>query len=243
MRRFVPRLEALEDRRVLDASFSVADGVLTVTGDSKANVVEITDDNGVLTVIVDGETVPETELEGVTDVVLKLGNGNDDVTYTLTGDLAADTARSIEVNLGNGKDTFTGTLNGAIGDGTSLDLTVNGQNGKDEIGITFGGTLAGALNVSASGGNGKDIVSVDLTVDAPETLPTEPIGTLTAEVLGGNGKDDLTLLVTDNSGDDSDELTEDESTLESVTAEVVGGNGKDTIEASDLVEVTAGKAK
>jgi hypothetical protein len=239
LRRFVPRLEALEDRRVLDCSFAVAGGVLTITGDSKGNVVEITDDGTDLTVICDGETVPDTA--GLTGVVLNLRNGHDAVTYTLTGDLAAGTARTIEANLGNGKDTFTGDLAGAVGEGTSLDLTVNGQNGKDEIGITFGGTLAGALSVSASGGNGKDIVSVELTVDPTDPLPTDPIGTLSAEVLGGNGKDDLTLLVTDNSGDDGDDTTDDESKLESVTAEVVGGNGKDTIEASDGVTVTDGK--
>src|SRR5262245_54799758 len=202
MRRFVPRLEPLEDRRVLDCSFAVADGVLTITGDSKGNVVEITDDGTALTIVCDGETIPDTA--DVTGVVLNLRNGNDEVTYTLTGDLATDTARSIEANLGNGKDTFTGTLNGAVAEGTSLDLTVNGQNGKDEISITFGGTLAGDLSVLASGGNGKDSVSVDLTADAPTTLPTDPIGTISAQVLGGNGKDDLTLLVTDNSGDDGD---------------------------------------
>jgi hypothetical protein len=256
--RFVPRLEGLEDRCVPSCTVVESNGVLTITGSQKADVIEIEDDGTELTITCDGEPVEHSG--EATEVVLNLRAGNDTVTYTLTGELAALAARVIEVNLGNGHDTFEGTLEAGLAAGASLELTVLGQNGKDTLGVSadapaniaadaevavvlsggngkdtvdaaFGGLLEGDFSLSASGGNGKDAIAADLTFDAGST------GGVDAEVLGGNGKDDLTFLVTDSSGDDGDPGTEDDSTLDDLIAVLDGGHGKDSVEASDLVDV------
>ena len=263
MPRAALRLESLSDRVVPSATWVEEAGVLTITGDSRANDVEITDDGTTLTITCDGEAV---ELEGdVTEIVLKLGSGNDTVSYTLTGSLAADAARTLDVSLGNGHDSFTATLaDGAglgdnatlnvvargmnghddlafealaadVGAGASLSVELGGGNGKDTLSYAYGGVLLGDLFLSASGGNGKDELSGDLAFAAGST------GTAEAEVLGGNGNDQLALFVADDSGDDGDDTTADASTLADLLATADGGRGPDFADVSEGVEVIAAK--
>ena len=142
--RFVPRLEVLEERRLLACKVVEAGGVLTITGDARANVVQIQDDGTKLTVTCDGKSTDVSA--DVTKVVVNTRQGNDRVSYQLTGDLASGAARTLVVDLGNGNDRFDGTLGGNLAAGASLGVTVRGGNGKDIINFTgdAAGVAAGA---------------------------------------------------------------------------------------------------
>ena len=119
-------------------------GTLTIKLDQQANTVEIKDDGTAsgLTVTVDG--LDQTFSGAAIDkFVLYTRGGWDNVSYTLTQDYTAGTAREVEVFLGNGNDTFTADLGHAIVDSSSLKLTVNGGNGKDDLSVTGIGSVAG----------------------------------------------------------------------------------------------------
>ena len=51
----------------------------------------------------------------------------------------------------------------------------------------------------------------------------------------------MTLLVTDNSGDDGDPATEDVSTLGESSFTVFGGTHPDTADVSDVVDLVSAK--
>jgi len=59
-------------------------------------------------------------------------------------------------------------------------------------------------------------------------------------VVGGRAPNTLTLLVTDNSGDDGDPNTTDTSTLVDSTFTVDSSHGHDTLDISDVVKVIDG---
>jgi hypothetical protein len=254
--RFLPRLEVLEDRRLMACKVIESAGVLTIIGDNRGNDIEIVDDGTSLEITCDGKPVDHSD--DITSIIVNTRNGNDSVSYELSGDLAAGTTRSLSVVLGNGKDSFEGSLDGNLLAGANLSLGVMGGNGKDELNFagegavmagaalsvmlnggnasdiidaTFTGLVEGDLQVSAVGGNAPDWIVADLTLEAGST------GTVDAEVLGGNGPDRLTLKVQDNSGDDGDPATEDDSTLAELVALLDGGRGRDYFRATDNVDV------
>jgi hypothetical protein len=240
-RGFALGLESLGDRIVPSVTMDPpVDGVLTIKGDSGANNVEITDDGTTVTVVSESGT---EEFTDVTEIKVCLGSGNDDVTYTLTGDVAAE--RSLAVYLGNGHDTFAGSFAGSVAGEAeeldeetgepvavpagSLDVSVYGMNGHDTLSFDATGADVGAgasLSVSLGGGNGKD------TLDA--VYAGVLLGDLSIALSGGNGKDTLSAAAT------FDSTGEDETTGEPVAGgtadiEVSGGNGKDrlTLEVTD----------
>jgi hypothetical protein len=255
--RFTPKLESLDNRIVPSCTWNEVGGVLTIYGDQYANVVDIEDDGTALTITCDGDAVPVSA--GVTTVVLTLASGNDEVNYTLTGDLVADTTRRLRVNLANGDDTFNGTLEAGLLDNASLDIGVWGKNGKDEINfaapasniaagaslhlgfgggngkdvidVIYGGQVLGDLTLFGCGGNGKDVLAADLTIDAGST------GNVDARLRGHNAPDYLALHVMDNSGDDGLPETVDVSTLTSLSAVVIGNRGPNTADVTDNVDV------
>ena len=222
IRGFALRLESLSDR-VVPACTAVQNGtVLTITGDSSANVIEITDDGTDLTVTCDGE---EVALTGpVERVELSLGSGNDEVSITFGGTLSG--ARSYDVSLGNGHDTFSATLGegevdpntnepvpSSLADGASLELVVRGMNGHDSLSFDAASTDVGAgatLSVELGGGNGKD--TLDFAYGGIL------LGDLTLSASGGNGKDEV-----------SGEVTFDATSTGTADLDVMGGNGKDTL--------------
>jgi hypothetical protein len=257
--RFRPQLEALTDRVVPSCTWVENGNVLTITGSQRADDIEITDDGTTLTITCDGDPVPVSA--NVTDIVIHAGNGNDTVNYTLTPGATAVT-RTLDVRLGNGDDTFTGTVTGNLADGSALDVTAHGcngkdtmsfadsgdvgagaklsvalcgGNGKDAIDTNFAGVLLGDLTWDVRGGNGKDELSTNMTFNAGST------GTVDAKELGWNAPDTLTMLVTDNSGDDGDPTTTDTSTLGTSTFVVDGGHSHDSFDVSDIVQVLDAK--
>src|SRR5262245_2049274 len=111
-RSFKPSLETLEDRRLLAVSITVEGSTLLIKGNNNANTVTITD-NGSGTAgnfagsTIDGKTTTDLAGTVITHVVVKLKDGSDTVTYSLTGDVSG--TRDCTVNFGGGKDTFTFT--------------------------------------------------------------------------------------------------------------------------------------
>ena len=222
IRGFALSLESLSDR-IVPAATAVQEGtLLTITGDSGANVIEITDDGTELTVVCDGE---EVVLDGpVTEFVLSLGSGNDEVSLTFSG--ALEGTRTFDVSLGNGHDTFTASLgDGAVdpntneavpsslADGAVLELAVRGMNGHDSLSFNAASTDVGAgatLSVELGGGNGKD--TLDYSYGGIR------LGDLTLSASGGNGKDEV-----------SGEATFDATSTGTADLDVMGGNGKDTL--------------
>lgn len=266
IRGFALRLESLSDRVVPACTWTEVDGVLTISGDSKANVIDIVDDGTTLTVTCDGE---EVTLSGdpVTDVVLSLGSGNDEVTYTLNGVL--DGTRTLDVSLGNGHDAFSATLGdgtdpdtgapvlSSLADGASLEIVARGMNGHDSLSFDAAATDVGAgatLSVELGGGNGKD--TLDFAYGGIL------LGDLTLSASGGNGKDEVSgeatfdatstgtadLDVMSGNGKDTLALlvtddSGDTSTLAGLTATVDGGRGPDWADVTDNVEVIGAKTR
>jgi hypothetical protein len=198
-----------------------AGGSVVIRGDHHANTIDITDDGaGNVSVTADGTT---TALTGVSFIKVYGGNGADNVTYTLQGDLSS--VRGVFVNLGNQSDTFLASLQGNLLDGGSLSLVVQGGNGNDDISvdattvdiaptanltavlqggngsdslaIDYSGLLQGSATLAASGGNGKDTVTGNVNLFTATTAElhetTASDGRLTLDFEGGNAPDKMTL--------------------------------------------------
>jgi hypothetical protein len=100
--RFVPRLEALEDRNC-PSSIAVEGHTLLIRGDANANTISITDSgNGTITGTIDGQTATGT---AINHVVVHSGAGDDTLTYTLTSPLT--TPEHLQIDMG----TITHTPN------------------------------------------------------------------------------------------------------------------------------------
>jgi hypothetical protein len=251
--RWIPRLECLDERALPSVTFTETDGTLEIRGDQQANSIVVTDDGtGTIIVVADGETY--TSETAITTIRVCSRSGADDVVYNLTGDLSSE--RTVEVFLGNQHDSFEANLNGDLLDGANLSLLAKGGNGhdsltfngvdsnvgagaslsvdfwggngKDALLVDFAGVLMGTAAFHANGGNGKDSVGGNVTVQSwelPETGETAAsTGELTVEFRGGNGVDDMSLAV--------DGTTDD---LTSFAASIDGGRGKDTFEYTDNV--------
>jgi hypothetical protein len=133
VRRFVPRLDCLDDRALPSATVTAIDGVVVVRGDSSGNTIRVFDngtrDVGNVVVEVDGQRLDfDTPVD---EVRINGGGGGDSVRYDLTTDLNSD--RLVTVNLGNGRDSFTAEMRGDVGEDVDLEVRVNGGNGQDNI--------------------------------------------------------------------------------------------------------------
>ena len=186
------RVEVLEGRLCPSCGFTLSDlnTNLLVQGDQRANVVEISDNGaGAISVTCDGVARPA--FTGIDTVVVRTGNGNDKVVYTLTGNLT--TARSIDIALGNGLDRADLTFGSAVAArdiGQNLSVKVDGGNAKDTVNAGFSiNLLANAsVNLDLQGGEGSDVVTAQASVGTADSTSK-----LHAHVLGGNGPDNVTL--------------------------------------------------
>ena len=259
--RYTPRLECLNERALPSVTITENDGTLLIVGDQQENNIEITDngtgDVGAVKVAVEGvESYVSTEL--VTNIRVLTRAGADSVDYSLTGDLVSD--RTVYVFTGNQHDSFDANLNGWDIDGADLSITANGGNGHDSLSfhgngtdvgagaslsvkllggngmdtllVDFTGVLIGDATLKAYGGNGKDSITGNVALPAPEASVTEAsTGTLTARFCGGNGVDDMTVSV----------LGVDD--LSGFDVLVHGGHGKDNFVTTGVTAADAPKAK
>lgn len=168
---FRPNLETLEDRQLMavKVGFDTSQTVLYLTGDSKANRIEIFDDGsggvGNIYGTVDGKNLFQyTSDKAIRTIVINTGKGNDSVTFraepidpgrNLLGTMA------VMANLGSGHDSFSWSLTGSILNATFYDFSVVGGTGNDVITGDATATdliFSSRLNFDARGEAGRDVI-------------------------------------------------------------------------------------
>jgi hypothetical protein len=163
-RRYVPRLEAFDERCLPSVTAIIVPGsnILQITGDANANTITITD-NGTadgVTVVGDGQTFTFTGQQ-IDAITVDAGAGDDVVTYNLTATLVS--SRNTDFNLGTGNDTFTANMNNqGLAQNISLDISAYGQGGKDALTLNaqnFNTDANSILNIDYVGGAGKNSVN------------------------------------------------------------------------------------
>ena len=209
-------IENLEDRRLFAVTVAVAGGVLTITGDDGANLVDVRQTSGTDTLVVrtatkaadttttTPSTSDATDTGGCTGHVG--GSGDFGTITSQTFDISDNSITSIAVNAGAGDDKVS------IGSGVSLPATINGGDGNDTL---SGGAGADTID----GGAGADRIS----------------GGLGADVLnGGAGNDTIYSAdgVKDTVDGGSNEVANDGS-----SGDVAYVDGADTATADDVANV------
>ena len=164
-RRFIPRLEALDDRSLPSVSVTQTESTVVVdVNDDAANKVQILDngllDNGII-IVVDGVSYTTTGL--VTAITVNTYGGDDQVDYILGGPAFA--SRNIYVDLGRGDDSFNAYMSGwDLQSGAQISISAYGRGGADTFALyaEYLGTQANSqLLVDFEGGAGKDRISFD----------------------------------------------------------------------------------
>ena len=170
-RRFVPRLEALDDRSLPSVTYAVVGtdtgNTLIITGDAEANTIVISDAGTDTGVIVNGDGNPydaTVENAPISAIVVQTLGGDDTVLYELSGPLTV--TRLVSVDLGRGADTFTVNLDGQTisGASTNLGITATGDGGGDTLILNaVGATVSpeAGLSVGFKGQAGKDTITFD----------------------------------------------------------------------------------
>jgi hypothetical protein len=175
----VPVCEQLEDRLVPSCSFSEPGGNrLVVIGDNTSNVIRIAD-NGAqsasnIIVQCDGVNWLTTSQGGIKELLIYTNNGNDQVSYTLGGNLGTTSLRSITVSLGANDDIFVASIGGNLASGSQLRLTTDGGDNTDQIyvyatyfqigggvNLLSSGTVGSRMELNMAGGNGSDLIYTD----------------------------------------------------------------------------------
>ena len=257
----------LLDRRILPAvtaTFSAAQGVLTVSGDAQDNTIAVSRDaagtilvnSGAVTVQGGSATVANTRL------IQMFGLGGDD---NLSLDEANGALPKANIFGGDGNDTITGGSGNDLLFGESGNDTLLGKGGDD---LLFGGDGNDVL----TGGAGTDQVFGQSGNDRMIWNPGEGSdlneggdGTDTVEVNGGNGSETFTttangtrvrfdrtdpapfsidigtsenLVVNANGGDDTFTAGNGLASLIAITVD--GGAGNDTLTGGDGNDVLIG---
>jgi len=245
--RFVPAVEALEDRALAAINISVSGNTVFVTaGTPPAGTVQnervaIIDNgtSGAGNVIISLKSGVFRPNFAVGQVIVNLVNGNDQVSYTLNGPLTSS-SRSIAVSLGRGDDRFTANLLGGTSVSGNLGITVFGQQGNDRLTGTAVGTFAGvsAFGWTTLGGQGDDLLEFQQSANTNENA-SESI-----TQVGGNGTDRITtnylgrlnglFSTTDVGGGGEDRISvtivvANNSTGQLVGSAVLGGGADDNL--------------
>jgi hypothetical protein len=198
--RFMPRVEALEDRWCPTVLVTLTGQTLNIVGDNHANVVTVHEDDGATDLEVKGDGVKHNfAANGVTTINVNLKGGNDQFTYNF-GEDVFKFPKTILVKLGKGNDQVHFDLNNdtnSPGQFTTvkanLDIHVFGGKGSDVVTADFG-TVDGA--------------SVSFDVDLGQARRTQFFGRYLGDlkgtahealdVQGGRGNDLLSVLANNN---------------------------------------------
>lgn len=171
VRRFTPRLEALDDRSLPSVVITTSgtDGAtIQITGDDGANNIVITDDGtGTnITIMAEGMIQPWTlaDAPGVNSfsaLVISTLGGNDTVEYNLSGSLT--TSLLVVADLGKGADSFTFNMIGisVSGGTTNLGITANGDGGGDTMTLNANGASVAPeahMDATFNGKAGRDFI-------------------------------------------------------------------------------------
>jgi hypothetical protein len=183
--------EPLEGKALMAVSITENAGQLWITGDRRANNVQIYDIDGVYTedessyieILADGQFyVTSTQ---ISQINIDLGNGNDTLVYDLGDPTIVQTffpERYVNASLGNGNDTVVTRVNGFTFD-AAPDLVALGP---------------GTWNLQFDLGNGNDSWTAALNADLLGLDSAEsPIDSILAlGVSGGRGNDRLDFSTT-----------------------------------------------
>ncbi len=205
--RFVPQLEALEDRNC--PSFIAFEGhTLLIRGDNTADTISITDSgNGTVSGTIDGQSATGTAIH---NIVVHTGGGDDTLTYTLTNPLT--TAEHLQINMGSGKDSATLDFSPGITD-THLKVDFTGGRGDDTLTTKFGPIMDSQIYFRANLGKGADMFD----------------GTLLGNIMGDSA---VRFLVQGSKGADTLGFHADSTNIDagaSLAVNLRGGKGDDTI--------------
>jgi hypothetical protein len=196
----VPLVENLEDRRLFAVAVAlVAPDTLNFTGNAAADTLSIRD-NGLGMIqgtITNAAGVPVAfgPFVNIRRVNIRMGGGDDVVTYEFTGDLVGGplARRRVNVNLGGGDDTFKLNATTDIDLGPTARLEVNATGGpglgRDDLGANYHGELDGGWKLNMNGGNADDHVLADVLFDQGSA------GRFGARLIGGNQDDNIGVLV------------------------------------------------
>jgi hypothetical protein len=188
--RFVPRVEALEDRRVPTCNFIVQGSTLFIVSPTTPGQVSdrilITDNGGAgpnnVTAFCAQPFFPNVP---ISNVVVRTGGGDDRVFYNLVGNLT--TSRTVSANLGGGSDHFVATIRRNLLTNSSLGINVNGGPGPDNLEAILIGSMGtnSRLAINYSGGGGDNHIRATTA-----SLVNVAAGAVLVENLIGNGRSD-----------------------------------------------------
>jgi hypothetical protein len=205
--RFVPHLEALEDRNC--PSFIAVEGhTLVIRGDASANTISITDSgNGTISGTIDGQSATGT---AINHVVVPTGAGNDTLTYTLTNPLT--NSERLQIDMGSGTDSATLDFSPGVTN-AHLKVDFHGDKGSDTLTTMLGPITNSQVYFQSNLGRGAD------TFDS--TLLGDIVGDSAVRFLvhGGKGDDTLGFHAASTNIDAASKLD----------VNLLGGKGNDTI--------------
>src|SRR5262245_1785320 len=173
---FRPEFEALEQRTLLNATAVFSAGTITITGDNSPNKVEILDDGNVLptdkvTVLVNGQQALQVDARTVSAINFQMGKKNDEVRYTLNGELSAGAngqrpghTRAITGNLGPGNDGFLSAVPPfLLFPATQMSIDVQGGKGNDVLTLLGNADILSgcSFHCTFDGGSGNDSLFVN----------------------------------------------------------------------------------
>jgi hypothetical protein len=173
-RRFIPALEAFDDRvlptvtfaEVLDPASSTY--TLRIVGDEGPNQISISDDGTGFAgaVVVQGDGQLYFSENPISNIEVVTAGGVDTVDYWLVADLSF--SRTVTVDLGAKIDTFTAHLNDrTINADTKLAISAFGQGGNDHFNLDAQNVTVGAraeLAIDFQGGHGREFFNLNDTV-------------------------------------------------------------------------------
>ncbi len=183
-RRFVPRLEALEDRSC-PAFISQTGSVLFIVGDDSPNAVAVfTDGAGNYNASVSSFGTPAAATAvGVDRVMISTLGGSDALLFAPTSTLAVNTLVTIDQGIGDDQ----ANLNFSAPLVRSLTVSYVGNVGNDFLLARFGAVLNTGLFFSADLGNGNDLF--DSVVGGDVTGGSRVL----VQAFGGFGNDQMAI--------------------------------------------------
>lgn len=245
------RIESLENRIVpavtiqagVDLDADGANDDLKIVGGNEHTKVFITDEGmgaGSLALSVDingdGDYTDSGEVSGVvinvTDdsciIDLKLGGGNDQVTYQLGGNLALSN-RHLSFDLGSGNDAFVFNGTGhSVTAGSMLMIDLLAGAGNDQFLMALPDMSNSEIVIDAIMGAGNDVVSQQT---AGGILSIESNSFLDVNVDLGAGANTASILLAATIGT---------GTKSNVSYDIIGGSGVDKVNVMNAIELGNG---
>jgi hypothetical protein len=190
--RFLPGVEALEERLVPAVNFIVQGSTLFIVGPTTRGAggqqIIITDNgSGGPNNVTAFSTQPFSPNVPISNVVVSTARGNDRVAYNLIGDLT--TARLVDVSLGGGADQFTATVRRNLLAGSSLTINAHGAGGPDTLDAVVIGSLAANARLAFNYDGGA--ADNSLSVRTASAVTVSPGAVLTENLTGGGFSDHI----------------------------------------------------